>query len=222
MLRQVIVAVAACGLAGASTHAELVNVTITGVVDFNVIGGNQAGIPSGAPVQLSFNLDSNVFADSMNFPTRGYEVILDSFSMTVGGQPIEIVNPQSGGVPVYFVLRDNDPAVDGFFLSAGNVDWPFAVGVNIPGIAQQHELNFSVTYSSSTVLSSLDILDAVGTYDLTGISSYGWTAGVFGTSGAEYAYQSMVISVVPGPGALAIMALGGAFASVRRRRRCCV
>lgn len=208
--------VAALGLIETSTHAAIVNVTVTGVVEFSVIQGNQASVPDGAPVQMSFNLDSNVFTNSASFPTRGYHLILNSFSLTVGGQPISITNPQPGGNTAYFVLRNNDPAVDGFFLSTGSVNVPFPVGVNIPGIAQPHELNFSATYTNPATLSSLNILDAVGTYNLSGISSYNWSVGVFGTDGALYEYQTMTISVIPAPGALALLAIGG---MMPRRRR---
>ena len=207
---------AALAMFGSEAGAAIVNVTVNGVVDFNVIQGNQAGIPSGSPVQMSFNVDSNVYTNSGSFPTRGYNVILNSFSMTVGGAPINIVDPQP---PVYFVLRDNDPAVDGFFLSSNSVDFPFPAQVTIPGLAPVHDLDFLATYGSNTVLSSLNILDAVGTYDLTGISSYGWTVGRFGNAGAEYAYQSMTISVVPAPGVLALGLLAGVISPARRRRR---
>jgi hypothetical protein len=217
MLRAPIVIIAALSLIQASAQGEIVNVTVTGVVEFSVIQGNQTSVPDGAPVQMSFNLDSNVFTNSALHPTRGYNVILNSFSLSVGGQPIQITNPQPGGNTAYFVLRNNDPAVDGFFLSTGSVDLPFPVGVNVPGIAQPHELNFSATYTNPATLPSLNILDALGTYNLSGISSYNWTVGTFGTNGAEYAYQTMTISVIPAPGALALLAIGAMMP--RRRRR---
>jgi hypothetical protein len=208
---------AAC-LVSAHANAELVNIAIDGTVAFSVIQGNQATVPDGAPVAMSFNVDSNVFLNSGSFPTRGYNIILSSFTMTVGGQPVPIVNPQPGGQTAYFVLRNNDPAVDGFFIST-NVNVPFPVAVSIPGLAQTHDLDFSATYSSGSTLSSLNILDAVGTYGLNGISSFLWTIGLFGNPGAEYNYESMTISVVPGPGALVSMSLLACFMRPGRRRR---
>lgn len=185
-----------------SVSAVDVNVLVRGVVDFNVIGGNQAGIPPGAPVVMSFNVDSNNFVNSPNFPTRGYPLILGSFSMTVGGQPITIDNPQPGGSTAYFVLRNNDPAVDGFVLST-STDFPLPVSVHIPGLVPDHELNFLRTFNDGTALPSLNILDALGTYDQSNLSVYNWTVGRFGNSGAEYEYQSITLSIVPEPTSLA-------------------
>jgi len=82
------------------------------VVESNVIGGNQINVPDGAPVIMSFQVDSTNFLNSPSFPTRGYPINLSSFAMTAGGQPINITNPQVSGT-AYFVLRNNDPAVDG-------------------------------------------------------------------------------------------------------------
>jgi hypothetical protein len=105
-------------------------------------------------------------------------------------------DPQPFG-PAFFVIRDNDPAVDGFLVSR-NVDVPFPVQVAIPGLAPIHDLDFLVTYPDTTV-PSLDLLDAVGSYDFTGISVFGWTIGLFGGIGAEYIYDSMTIEAGPGP-----------------------
>src|SRR5262245_1549857 len=114
MLRNTLLAAVGVLFFSATARATIVNITVTGPVDFNVIQGGMAGIPSGAPVSMSFNVDSNVFVNSPNFPTRGYPLDLSSFNMTVGGVPVPIINPQPGGETPMFVLRNNDPAVDGF------------------------------------------------------------------------------------------------------------
>jgi hypothetical protein len=215
MLRTALVIVLAGSAICTQAEAQIVNIQVNGVVDFNVIRGNQEGIPAGAPVVMSFNVDADNFVDSMNFPTRGYVVDLASFSMTVGGQPITIDDPQPFG-DAYFVLRNNDPAVDGFLLSR-NVDVPQPVGVHIPGLSAAHDLDFLRTFNDGTALASLDILDAVGSYDLTNLSVYNWTIGRFGNPGAAYAYESMTISVVPAPSMLALLG-GGAMIGLRRRR----
>jgi hypothetical protein len=93
------------------------------------------------------------------------------------------------------------------------------VAVSIPGLTPVHDLDFSASYNNGAVISSLDILDAVGTYNLTGIGSFLWTIGRFGNAGAEYNYESMTISVVPAPGAVALLACAG-LAGRSRRRRC--
>jgi hypothetical protein len=75
--------------------------------------------------------------------------------MTVGGNPVTLDNPQPFG-PAYFVLRNNDPAVDGFLLSR-NVDFPQPVSVHIPGLSPTHELDFLRTFNDGTPLPSLDL-----------------------------------------------------------------
>lgn len=204
--------------AAATANAATVKIEVTGPVQFCVIQGALAPVPDGAPVSMSFSVDSNNFADSPNFPTRGYEIDLSSFAMNVGGVNIPIISPTPSGQPAYFVLRNNDPAVDGFFISDGNVDFPFPLAVTIPGLAPVHDLDFHVGYSNGTQISSLNILDAVGTYDLSSIGSYLWTIGRFGNAGAEFDYQKITIAVVPEPMAVALPAVG-ALIAIRRRRR---
>lgn len=201
----------------ARLRADIILVMATGDVGFNVIGGNMTGVPVGSPVSMSFTVDSNVFLNSASFPTRGYPIDLASFNMTVDGRPVPIVNPQPGGATPYFVLRNNDPAVDGFFLSPG-VDLPFPTAVTIPGLAPTHDLDFSVSYNNGNVISSLDIQSALGTYNLTGIGSYQWTIGLFGNPGAEYNFATLAIANVPEPGSLCLAALSGVAMAWKYRR----
>ncbi len=215
MIRNAILAGAACAVAAPIAGAAIIRIDIEGDVGFNVIQGNQAGVPDGAPVTMSFEVDSEIFVNSPNFPTRGYPLMLPSFSMSVGGAPVLIQDPQPFG-DAYFVLRDNDPAVDGFLLSR-NIDFPQPVAVTIPGLAPTHDLDFIRTFNDGAALPSLDILDAVGTYDLSNLSVFGWTIGRFGNAGAEYNYQSMTISVIPAPGAAAVLCAAPLF-TLRRRR----
>lgn len=198
----------------ANAGAVVVEVNVSGTVGFNVIQGSHAGIPAGSPVSMSFQVDSTSFLNSPNFPTRGYSIDLSSFAMSVGGASVTIDDPQPFG-PAYFVLRDNDPQVDGFLVSR-NVDFPQPVGVHIPGLTPAHDLDFLVTYPNST-LSSLDIVDAVGSYDLTGLSVFGWTIGRFGNAGAEYNYETMTISIIPAPASVGLLGMAGLLAMRRRR-----
>ncbi len=189
---------------------------MTGEVDYNVIGGAMAGTPSGTPVTMSFLLDSGVYTDSGNYPVRGYNIDVSSMTMQVGSVSVAINNPQTD--TAYFVLRNNDPAVDGFYLSSGGVDWPAPLECTIPGLNPVHELNAEVGFSDSTHWNSLNILDAVGTYDQTNLSSYYWAIGRFGNPGAEYVYETVTIESVPEPATIAALGFGAA-ALIRRRRK---
>lgn len=216
MLRRVLIVAAVVGTAGAA-QGELVRVSVEGPVGFNVIQGAMAGIPAGTPVTMSFNVDSDVFTNSAQFPTRGYPIILSSFDMRVGNVSVPIVNPQPNA-PAYFVLRNNDPAVDGFFISAPSVDLPFPLAVTVPGLAPQHELDFRVSYSNGNQINSLNILEAFGTYDLSAIGSFYWAIGRFGNAGAEYNYEKITIGPIPEP-SVAATGLVALMGLARRRQR---
>ena len=203
----------------ANASAALVQIDIYGVVDFNVIGGSHAGIPSGSPVHMGFQVDSDVFVNSGSFPTRGYTVIESSFTMTVGTASVTFDNPQPS--PAYFVLRDNDPAVDGFYIAWGGIELPFGLPITEAGLfGDPFEAAFSVGYTGDT-LSSLDIAGAAG--------SYGYGSGGPGTLTSFYfnlvdlgfevvgiEFTEMTISPVPAPGTLLVASLG--LALTRRRR----
>lgn len=206
----------AIGLALPAAAAE-VHVEIRGSVDYNVIRGDLNGIPSGAPVVLGFDLDSTKFVDNPNYPTRGYLVDLGSFDMNFGGVHIGLDDPQPYG-DAYFVLRDNDPAVDGFFMSQGSLDYPMSLTIHVPGLAPEHEFDFLRTFDNATTLHSLDILDATGTYGFENMSSYQWTIGRFGNPGAEVMYESISITAVPEPSTLTLFGIG-ALVALRRARR---
>lgn len=200
---------------GSAAWATPVRVQVTGVVDYNVIQGGMAGLGAGTPVTMSFRVDSNNFVNSASFPTRGYHIDLSSFTLTVGPTVLTLVNPLSSG-DALFVLRDNDPAVDGFFISRGT-DLPFPLDMRVPGLAAVHEFDFSRSFSVGTALTSVNILDAVGTYGLENIGSYQWTVGRFGNPGAEFVYQSMTITAVPEPASWAMLGAGGLLLLLRRR-----
>lgn len=147
-------------------------VTINGTVEYNQVNPGLIGqLNAGDDIALTFEVDSDVFTNSASFPTRGYHIDESSFAMTSGGTTIGLQSPFPG--TPYFVLRDNDPAVDGFLI-ADTTDFPTGVGLEQVGSFGQFENNFYVTYGG-TLLDSLDILDALGTYDFTGLTVFNWT-----------------------------------------------
>lgn len=154
----------------------LVTVTATGEVEFNQISAPPLGnVASGETVTMTLVVDSDSFVNSSFFPTRGYIIDQATFSLVFDSASMALQNPFPPAETPYFVIRDNDPAVDGFFV-ATNVDNPFGFGVplNQSGIFGQFQNSYRVTYTGDT-LPSLDILDALGTYDFSGLTVFGWT-----------------------------------------------
>ena len=68
-------------------------------------------------------------------------------------------------------------------------------------------------------LSSLDIHDAVGTYDFDGLTSFGFNLWAIFPDNVvlDIEFQQMTISVIPAPATFAVLALMGL--GLRRRRR---
>jgi len=211
-------ALAAGLLGGIAARADTLHVRIGGEVDYNVIKGQLSGIPSGAPVSMDFDVDASDFRNSLRYPTRGYVVDIASFDLDIDGVHIPLDAPTRGDV--YFVLRNNDPKVDGFFLSTGQVNADSPLTVHVPGLAPAHQLDFLRTFDTDTILSSLDIHDAIGHYGFEHMSSYLWTLGQ-GSPGAEFVVETIDITAVPEPASALLLGLGALvlLPAVRRRRR---
>lgn len=196
--------------------AQLVQVDVVGSVDFGgVPSGQWSDAASGDSVVMSFQVDAANFVDSTNFPVRGYELIQPSFTLTIGGDTAGLAPSQPFGSP-YFVIRNDDPAVDGFFLGTNIDGFPNGVATDEPAAFDPtFSAIFSATYEG-TRLDSLDIVDAVGSYDFTGLSVFNWGLedGPFQPMG--FIFDSWSISIVPAPGALALVPMMGLAA--RRRR----
>ena len=122
---------------------------------------------------MSFLVDSDVFTNSTSVPTRGYHIDETSFVLTMGSASVGLQSPFPAGQTPYFVIRNDDPAVDGFF-TATSVDFPIGVPLSQTGVFGQFINNYSVTYVGTT-LSSLNILGALGTYNFTGLTVFNWT-----------------------------------------------
>ena len=148
-------------------------ITISGVVEFNGITSGPLGqVNPGEAASLTFKVDASNFIDSPSFPTRGYVIDKASWLLSFESGSSGLANPFPGPDPL-FVIRDNDPAVDGFFVST-NVNVPQGVPLPVPGIFGPFEHSFLVTYGGDE-LSSLDIAGAVGFYDFTGLTVFNWT-----------------------------------------------
>ncbi len=214
-----VIALGVVGLAASCVSADPVRVEITGSWDFgNLRSGPLNGINSG-DVSMSFDLDSTSYVDSSTFPVRGYFIDPASFVLTAGGVTVGMpASIPSNRVPL-FVVRDNDPAVDGFYLSSFPVDAGFPNGVLIDnaGLLDQYVSTiFQATYAGDR-LSSLNIEDAAGTYDFTGLQVFNWGIEDGGLQPVGWIFDQFTITVIPAPGVLAAVAPLG-LAAVRRRR----
>jgi len=185
-------------LCGTAQAGSVVRVTVVGEVDFNQIQAPPLGnVGAGETAILSFNVDPAVFQNSPNFPTRGYPIEPGSFILRFDASAVGLQSPFPLGETPYFVLRDNDPAVDGFFV-ATNLDFAIGVPLAQTGVFGQFVNNYSVTYGGDT-LSSLDILGAFGQYDFTGLSVFGWAVEDGGFQPLGIVFSQMTIGF-PGGG----------------------
>jgi len=215
-MRQFLASAAAISCLAGAASATLVEVNIYGTVEYNQIRFgplDRAIVPSGSSVAIRFVLDSNAFMnDPDGLPTRGYFIDPSTFTATFGGVTVGMQNPYTDGMPM-FVLRDNDPAVDGFFFSTGTA-YPSPLATTEPGQLGPFGVNFKVTYENEP-LSSLDILGAIGTYGYGGLTSFNFTTDDGGNDAMGLEFGSMTIAAIPAPATLGMLI---PLAFVRRRR----
>lgn len=205
-------------LIGASAHGAILQVQMTGAVEFNLANsGPVSTIGVGETLTYSFEVDSDMFTNSGSFPVRGYEIIPGSFMVTTSGGFSTGLSPSLPATP-YFVLRNNDPAVDGFYLTFGGVDFPGGLWTQEPGLfGDPFEAHFSVGYTDDT-LNSLDILDATGTYAYGSggpgtLTNFYFNLVDLGFEVVGVDFQQM--SIVPAPATMCLLVPMAA----RRRRR---
>lgn len=208
--------ITAPALAGISND---ILVEIHGDVYGNQISSGAFGnVNAGERMTYSFELNSTNFVNG-SFPVRGYTIDISTFQVAFsGGTVVQAQNPYPAGSEPIFVLRDNDPMVDGFFLTDGSVDgFPGGIATDQVGVFGNFLATFNVSYVGDT-LSSLDINDAIGTYDFTGLTVFGLGIddGPFeDVLGADF--SSMTISAIPAPSTMLGLAPIGMLA-IRRRR----
>jgi hypothetical protein len=209
-------AVIATSLVAAPAAADIVQVDINGTVEFNQINFGVFGdVTTGDSATYSFQVDSDLFVDG-SFPTRGYEILPGSMNVTIGSGMAGLADPYPAGQTPFFVLRDNDPAVDGFFLGGNPDGFPSGVLLDEEGLVDTLSANFNVTYGNDP-LPSLNILDAAGTYDFDGLTVFGMSINDGPFEAMFMVFDSMTITVVPTPAAAPLLMLAGLAAGRRRR-----
>ena len=145
-----------------------VDVTATGTVVFNGISDPPLGdVNGGDGVTLTFCVNSDDFDEGVPGDTRGYVIDPDSFSLSFD-TPVDqgLLDPLPG--TAYFTLVEGFPVSDGFFVSTS----PMSPG-GVPLEQTDYQLNYDLGYVGET-LTSLDILDALGSYDFTGLTRFGF------------------------------------------------
>ena len=167
--------VTALMLVASVSFADIVSVEMVGEVEYSQVQQGIFGdVNSGDAFYASFTLDSDVFVPSPGgYGVRGYPIDVASFDLTIGSVgPVHLVNPQPDGETTYFCIRNADPVADGFFI-ANNVDWDNPLPkLDVPGgIDPYFSFIWSIGRTEET-FSSLDILDALGTYDFDGLTSF--------------------------------------------------
>jgi hypothetical protein len=175
-LRPLLVAVpiAISALIGsAALRAQEFEVRWHGHVEYNQITSGALGaVHANDPVLITLRVDAANLINSPTFPTRGYPAVAGTYAYQIGSVALGLQNPYPAVPPPMLVLRDNDPAVDGFLLST-NVDLPVGIPLDQSGIFGALKARTYTTYTGTT-LTSLDVASAVGTYDYTGLSVFGF------------------------------------------------
>lgn len=144
-----------------------------GHVEYNQITSGALGaVHANDPVLIKLRVDAANFVNSPSFPTRGYPAVAGTYQYQIGAVTLGLQNPYPAVPPPMLVLRNDDPAVDGFLLST-NVDVPLGIPLDVNGIFGALQAYTYVTYGGAT-LSSLDVASAVGTYEYTGLSVFGF------------------------------------------------
>jgi hypothetical protein len=193
--------VVAVAIVAMPAQATLVDVEMTGRVEWNFARhAPLTEVPVGDQVSVTFQVDSDVFRDSTLYSTRGY--VIDGVTYTVdfaSGVSVQY-EPHPWYPPSYqpyFVVRNDDPGADGFFNAYENVDWPYpGVPLNVFGWCGPFESHFDVSYTPD-VLESLDILDAIGTYEYDGLTRFYFNLVDCGFEVIGIDFTQMTISLVP-------------------------
>ena len=181
-----------------SALATDVKVSIKGFVLYNQIKKVPLDtVKAGHTVTLSFMLDSANFVDGTTTPTRGYVIDPTSFALAFKTTTVAIQSPFPAGETPYFVLRNNDPGVDGFVVGtdlAGSSGLP----INVVGNSGNYEIHALATYGG-TKLSSLDLLGALGTHDFNGMTVFGFRIEDGPQTPMEIDFDSITIETVVHP-----------------------
>lgn len=187
-------------LVGADAHADRVRVTITGTVEYAAFSrGPFTSARAGQRAVAVFEVDSNGFRDSAQYPVRGYTIDPASLTLTVGTGSTGMRIPLPSGSTPLFVLRDNDPAVDGFYLTGGILEYPGSIPLN-SGSTTSMSMSFSRGFDVGTILRSRNIVDAApGLWGFEHMASYDWGVTIPGAAPMMLTYETIAIDNLTNP-----------------------
>lgn len=195
-------------------RAEIVTVSAEGTVAFNAVSTAPLNaVGSGDRATLTFQVDSNVFVEGVPGDTRGYEIIQPSFSLAFDAPPVSVglLSPFPDGQTPYFTLVEGFPISDGFFVSTTPLS-PGGVPISQSPLAMDLDLG----YGGST-LGSLNILDALGTYDFTGLTRFSFALWQASPDNVRMGIDFSRLTIIPEPATISLTTVLGLV--VLRRRR---
>jgi hypothetical protein len=212
LMNRVMAIVFVVALAPVAARADLVSVVAEGTVVFDAMSGAPlSAVTVGDMATMPFQVDSNVFVEGVPGDTRGYEIINPTF-MLAFDTPVSVglLSPFPAGQTPYFTLVDGFPVYDGFFVSTS----PVSLG-GVPLSQTPLQANLDLGYVGTT-LSSLNILDALGTYDFTGLTRFGLTLWQSFPDDVRMEIEFARLTITPEPTALALLAMLALLAARRR------
>ncbi len=170
-MKRLLILVTLTMLVAFTAQAAPVTINAIGTVAWNGIQDEPLStVTVGEMVFMTIQVDSDVFTDAVPGDVRAYDVMFFdvSFSSGLG------LGLLAGAPDTYFALIDGYPASDGFFVSS----LPSSPG-GVPLEQEPFNFNLDLGYEGET-LENLSILDALGTYDFTGMTRFGfnlWSGG---------------------------------------------
>jgi hypothetical protein len=150
---------------------------------------------------MSFQVDSTNYVDGIPGDTRGYEIDQASFSLEFDTPlTIGLLDPFPGGQTPYFTLVEGFPVADGFFVSTS----PISPG-GVPLAQPPYQLDFDLGYDGGT-LTSLDITDAYGVYDFTGLTRFSFSIWTISPDNVRLGIDFTQMTIIPEPTTLTLLA----------------
>ena len=197
-----------------AARAEIVTVSARGQVIGNLIATPPLnGVSVGNIGVMSFTVDSNNFIDGIPGDLRSYPINPASFTLSFqpSGVSVGLANPFPAGQTPYFTLVDGFPVADGFFVSTSTTS-----PGGVPLSQSPLQANLDLGYSGTT-LSSLNILNAFGTYNFTGLTRFGFNLWQTIPDNIRLDMDFQQLTITPEPTSVGAVAILG-WATLSRRR----